>query len=313
MVSRLLERYTQGFVVVVILFALFGWFVPGLFSLLVPHIKLGLGIIMFAMGMTLEPRDFSRVAKMPRAIGVGISAQFVVMPLAALALTQIVELNSELALGFIILGACPGGTASNVVAYLARADVALSVTMTAISTLLAVVLTPLWTQALGASYLPVDGRAMLITIAQIVFAPVISGFLIRLWLKNRVAPALAVFPAISVTLIGLIVAAVVAVQRDAVATSGALVIVLAIVHNTIGLSLGYGLAWGARLPVAARRTIAIEVGMQNSGLGMALASQHFAGTAASVPSAVFSVLHNISGSALASWWRSRTELDTINE
>lgn len=311
MISRAIQRYTEAFVFVVVAFAVLGWFFPEAFRPLATYIRAGLGAIMFGMGMTLQTEDFQRVIRMPRAVGVGIAAQFIVMPIAAYAIAAAAQLDPALAMGFIILGACPGGTASNVVAYLAKADVALSVTMTAVSTVAAVFMTPMWISWMGGQYLPVDAWAMLWSVATIVLLPVAGGFIVRLVLNKLATRMLAVFPSISVTAVGIIVAIIVALQREAIAQSGAIIIMLALCHNVLGITIGYGIGWMAQLPVTARRTIAIEVGMQNSGLGMVLANTHFAGTAASVPSAVFSVIHNITGSGLASWWSTHLPKPTL--
>ena len=209
-------------------------------------------------------------------------------------------------MGFIILGSCPGGTASNVVAYLARADVALSVTMTACSTLLAIVLTPLLVGVLGGQFLPVDRWALFLSVVKIVLVPVPAGLVVRYWLRERVQGVLAVFPAISVLFIVLIIACIIALSgeslKDALGTVG----VVVVLHNGFGLALGYGLATLFRLPTSVRRTVAIEVGMQNSGLGVALAAKHFTDVLVALPASIFSVVHNLTGSALASIWRARS-------
>ena len=206
-------------------------------------------------------------------------------------------------MGFIILGSCPGGTASNVVVYLAGADVALSVTMTATSTLLAVWLTPALILLLGGQLLPVDFSALLRSVLQIVLLPVLLGFAVRHWLGGQVRRVIEVFPAISVLVIVLIVACIVALSRDRLADALGVVGALVVLHNGLGLGLGYLLAMLFGLPRSARRTIAIEVGMQNSGLGVALAQQHFVAALVALPASVFSVVHNLGGSLLASLWR----------
>jgi len=267
-----------------------------------PYIVPGLGLIMFGMGITLTPKDFLRVAAMKRAVGCGVLGQFLLMPLLALALVKGFRLNDELAMGFIILGACPGGTASNVIAYLAKADMALSVTMTACSTILGIVLTPLIIQWLGGEYLPVDGTAMLWSVVKIVLFPVAAGLAVRGALKERATGALEWFPAISVLVIVLIIATVVALSREKLPEVLGLLGIVVLAHNMLGLAAGYGLATLFRLPRTARRTVAIEVGMQNSGLGVALASTHFTSAMVALPSSLFSIVHNLTGSALAQMW-----------
>ena len=302
----LLDRFTRGFVLWAILFSAIAYALPGVFAPLKPGIVPGLGLIMFGMGMTLVPADFSRVAKMPRAVGCGILGQFLIMPVAARLLAETFGLDDATAMGFVILGSCPGGTASNVIAYLARADVALSVTMTACSTVLAVALTPLLVWTLGGEYLPVDPAELFWSVTKIMLIPVTPGIAVRQWLGDRLRTVLAVFPAISVTVIVLIIACIVALSGEKIASAFGILGVLVFVHNGLGLGMGYGLATLFRLPEAARRTVAIEVGMQNSGLGVILATTHFNAVVA-LPSSLFSVAHNVTGSALASWWSRDTD------
>lgn len=286
----------------VILFSLAAYLIPTPFAALKPGIVPGLGLIMFGMGMTLTPADFVRVVKMPRAVLCGIIGQFGVMPLIAYLLAKTFRLEPELAMGFVILGACPGGTASNVIAFLAKADVALSVTMTACSTLIAVFLTPALVRLYGGEFLDVDAFALFKSVLYVVLLPVSGGLLARSVLKKRSERILEFFPALSILVIVLVIATIVALSRDKIAEMGMLLGVFVLVHNTAGLAIGYGLATAFRLPLAARRTVAIEVGMQNSGLGVALANAHYS-AAAALPSSIFSVVHNLTGSALATVWQ----------
>lgn len=301
--QRALGIFTQFFVVWVALFSAAAYLFPTPFAMLKPGIVPGLGLIMFGMGMTLTPGDFARVVRMPRAVGCGVIGQFVIMPLVAMSLVKAAGLRPELAMGFIILGCCPGGTASNVVAYLARADVALSVTMTACSTLAAIVLTPLLTGWLGGQFLPVDRWGLFLDVVKMVLLPVALGMGLRIWLGEKLKGVLAVFPAISVLVIVLIIACVVALTKDRLSQAVGLVGVLVLAQNGLGLGLGYLSAWAVRLPPQARRTVAIEVGMQNSGLGVALATAHFASHLVALPAAVFSVIHNVTGALLATLWQ----------
>lgn len=299
---RLAQGWVNLFVLWVILASLAAYWWPAPFAALSPGIVPGLGIIMFGMGMTLNVRDFTRVLKQPLAVLCGIAAQFLVMPLLALGLARLFHLNDQLAIGFVILGCCPGGTASNVICFLAKADVALSVTLTACSTVLATFLTPLLVFSLGGTYLPVDPWALLWSICTIVLFPVTAGLLVHWKFPHRFNRVTEFFPAVSVAIIVLVIAAIMAKAHGQLRASLGPVALLVILHNSLGLLLGYAMASLLGLPEKTRRTISIEVGMQNSGLGVALASAHFSPLAA-LPASLFSVAHNLSGSLLASYWR----------
>lgn len=269
-----------------------------------PFVNPLLGLVMFTMGLTLRPADFALVVRRPLPVVLGVMAQYVIMPLCAVLVVSLLGLPSELAAGVILVGCAPGGTASNVVSYLARGDVALSVAMTSVSTLLAPLLTPLLTLWLAGRYMPLDGAGMARTIVTIVLLPVIAGIIVRLLLAPLAEALLPVLPWLSVAAISIIVAIVVSGSADAMLSAGALVLVAVIAHNLLGTALGYGAATLARLPVAARRTTGIEVGMQNSGLAAGLAAQYMDPLSA-LPGAVFSVWHNVSGALFAAWCRRR--------
>ncbi|MBM6980054.1 MAG: bile acid:sodium symporter family protein [Actinomyces succiniciruminis] len=263
-----------------------------------------LGIIMFGMGLTLTVPDFALVVRRPLPVLVGVAAQFVVMPLIAWTLTRIFQLDPALAAGVILVGCAPGGTSSNVISYLSRGDVALSVTMTSISTLLAPLLTPLLTQWLAGQYMPVDAGSMAMSIVKIVLVPVIGGLLIRAFLGRFVEPLLPAMPWISVLGICYVVIAVVSGSADKIASAGALVLLVVALHNCLGYLLGYGIGRVTSRDEKASRTTAIEVGMQNSGLAAGLAAQYFTAEAA-LPGAVFSIWHNLSGAVVAALFRRR--------
>ncbi|MFP6585045.1 MAG: bile acid:sodium symporter family protein [Candidatus Hydrogenedentota bacterium] len=307
--SRWVTRWTNGFVLWVILFSIAAYLIPESFTQLLPGIVPGLGVIMFGMGMTLVPEDLLRVSRMKRAVSCGVLGQFLLMPLLAFAIARVFRLSDEIAMGFIILGSCPGGTVSNVIAYLAKADVALSVTMTTCSTVLGVLLTPLLISTLGGEYLEVNATAMLLSVVKIVLIPVTAGFAIRYWFTDKVRRFLDVFPAISMLIIVLIIATIVALSKDKLPEVIGLLGVLVVVHNLLGMLAGYGLATLFRLPEAARRTVAIEVGMQNSGLGVTLATTHFASPLVALPSSLFSIVHNLTGSSLATYWARTSDSD----
>ena len=262
-----------------------------------------LGLIMFGMGLTLSPTDFRIVASRPRDVLLGCLAQFTVMPLVALALTRIFALPEELALGVILVGCCPGGTASNVITYLAKGDLALSVGMTAVSTLLAPLLTPLLVWLLAGTMVDVDTFGMLQSILYVVIAPIVAGLLCQKFLPNFTKNVVAYLPAFSSVMIALVVAIVVSHSADRLLMGGMMVVVVVMLHNVCGLALGYLVGRILHLPHAKSVAISIEVGMQNSGLASSLAVLHFAAfPLATIPGAIFSVWHNISGALVAKWY-----------
>jgi BASS family bile acid:Na+ symporter len=277
---------------------------PAPFAAAQPAVLPLLGLVMLGMGLTLTPADFRGVLAMPRLVMTGVALQYTVMPLGAVAVSRLLALPPEQALGMVLVGAASGGTASNVITYLARGNVPLSVTMTAVSTLLAVALTPAWTLALAGRAMPVPLAGLVQTVAFVAVGPVLAGMLLRRLLGGRAARLAAAFPAISVAAICLIIAIIVGLNAARLATVGPLLALAVVLHNGLGLAAGYALArlLGARVREA--RTIAIEVGMQNSGLAVALALKFFTPVAA-LPGAVFSLWHNLSGAALAAWWSGR--------
>ena len=265
-----------------------------------------LALIMLGMGMTLEGKDFAVVARRPWPLLAGVAAQYVVMPGLAWLIATLLDLPTALAAGLILVGAAPGGTASNVMVFLSRGDTALSVAMTSVSTLLAPVLTPLLVLALAGQMLPVDAAGLFVSIVQIVLVPVILGLLLRRFLPGLVEGLVDVMPLVSVVGITAVVMAVVAASAETIYSVGLLVVVAVVLHNVLGLAGGYGLARLFGLDEASKRAISIEVGMQNSGLAAALATVHF-NPAAALPAAIFSVWHNVSGSLLATYWARKTE------
>lgn len=293
-----------AFPVLIIVGGLVGYLAAGPVSSAAPAVNPLLGVVMFTMGLTLRPADFALVVRRPLPVILGVAAQYVIMPLTALLVVTALGLPAELAAGVILVACAPGGTASNVVSYLARGDVALSVTMTSISTLLAPLLTPLLTLWLAGKYMPLDGAGMAQTIATIVLLPVIAGVLFRLLLARVTEALLPVLPWLSVLAISVIVAIVVSGSAESMLSAGLLVLVAVVIHNVLGMALGYGAAAAFGLPVPVRRTTGIEVGMQNSGLAAGLATQYMDPLSA-LPGAVFSVWHNVSGALFATFCRAR--------
>lgn len=295
---------TLGFPLLVIAGGVIGFAAPGVVELISGWTTWLLGIVMFGMGLTLTGNDFVYVAKKPLPVVIGVIAQFVIMPLAAVLLTWMLRLPPEIAAGVILVGCAPGGTSSNVVSYLARGDVALSVTMTSMSTLLAPIFTPLLTLWLAGEHMDVSAGPMALSIVKMVIVPVGLGLLVRLLAPRFVAAVLPALPWVSVIAIATIVAIVVSGSRDKLAQAGLIVLLVVILHNAIGYALGYLTGRMTGQPEESTRTMAVEVGMQNSGMAATLAASYLSPLAA-LPGAVFSVWHNISGAILALIFRAR--------
>ena len=242
-------------------------------------------------------------------------AQFMLMPGLAYLLCQLFQLPPEIAIGVILVGCCPGGTASNVITYMAKGNTALSVACTSVSTILAPILTPAVFYLLASQWIEINAMSMLGSILQVVLFPIILGLIVRSVLKQKVETYIQVMPLISVLAIVAIVAAIIAGSKTQILESGLLILAVVALHNGLGYLLGFGASWLFKLPYADSKAIAIEVGMQNSGLGVALAAVHFAASPiTAVPSAIFSLWHNISGPALATYWASKanpTKTDPI--
>lgn len=307
-------RFTQfvqkTFALWVVLFAGIAMLAPEAFVWLKTYITWMLGIIMFGMGMTMTVNDFKGVLQSPKAVFIGVLAQFIVMPSLAYLLCKLFQLPAEIAVGVILVGCCPGGTASNVITYMAKGNTALSVACTSVSTLLAPILTPAIFYLLASQWLQIDAASMFMSILQVVLFPIILGLIVRSLLKQKVEQYIQVMPLISVVAIVAIVAAIIAGSKAAILQSGALILAVVILHNGLGYLLGFWASRFFQLPYADCKAVAIEVGMQNSGLGVALAAVHFAASpVTAVPSAIFSLWHNISGPALATYWASKTTED----
>lgn len=290
----------------VLLFAVVAFFLPQWFIGLKPAIVPLLGVVMFGMGLTLKVDDFAEVARHPWRVALGVVAHFVIMPGVAWLLCQVFHLPAEIAVGVILVGCCPSGTASNVMTWLAKGDLALSVAIAAVTTLLAPLLTPALIWLLASAWLPVSFADLFWSILKVVLLPIVLGVVAQRLLGERTRIAVDVLPLVSVVSIVLIVSAVVAASQAKIAESGLLIMAVVILHNSFGFLLGYFTGKVFKLPLAQRKSLALEVGMQNSGLGAALASAHFSPLAA-VPSALFSVWHNISGALLATWFRRMDE------
>ena len=263
-------------------------------------INMLLGVVMFGMGLATKLEDFKVVFSRPRDIAIGCVAQFTIMPALAWMLARLFGLDEALTVGVILVGCCPGGTASNVITYLAKGDLALSVGMTGVSTLLAPFLTPALTLLLAGKTVDVDAVGMFIGILWVVIMPICLGLIVKKLFPKTTERAIRFMPIVSSVTIAVILALVLSANASRLATGGIAVLLVVILHNVCGLALGYLIATALRLAEPKRRALCIEVGMQNSGLAASLAAVHFAAyPMAAVPGAIFSVWHNISGAIVA--------------
>lgn len=287
--------------VIVLLTAVAALIFPSFFNVVSPKsINYLLGLVMFGMGLTLNARDFEVVFSRPKDVIIGCLAQFLIMPALAWLLARAFMLDDALALGVVLVGCCPGGTASNVITYLSKGDLALSVGMTSVSTLLAPLLTPILTWLLAGKDVNVDVVNMFMSILWVIIMPIALGLIIKRLMPKITAQAVDFLPAFSSIAIAFIVAIVISANASKLLTGGHLVIAVVVLHNICGLSLGYLVSLLAGMPMAKRKALAIEVGMQNSGLASSLAATHFAMyPMATIPGAIFSVWHNISGAIMA--------------
>ncbi|AKB80779.1 Sodium-dependent transporter [Methanosarcina barkeri 3] len=301
MYQKMLQKFTALFPLWAVLLSVVAYFYPEYFAphqgLIVPFLSL----IMLGMGITLSVDSFLAVLKRPSVVLLGTLMQYTIMPLAAWIVCQVLKLPPDLAAGVILLGCCPGGTASNVISYLAKADVALSIVLTSVSTLIAFLATPFLTWVFIGQTVDVDVMGMLISVVNVVIVPVVLGLAINYFFEKRINAVREVFPAISAAAIVIIIAVIIGTNSANLGKSGPLVLLAVILHNGLGLAGGYGVSKALRLSETEARTIAIEVGMQNSGLSVALAIKHFTATAA-LPGAIFSIWHNLSGAFLAGHW-----------
>ncbi len=262
-------------------------------------------VIMLGMGATLSIADFARALKMPKAVLAGMVLQFTVMPLLGWAIAESVGFPAEIAAGIVLIGSCSGGVASNVMAFLAKGNVALSVTMTACSTMAAPLMTPLAMQVLAGRYIAIDFLDMMWAIVELIILPVGLGLVCNRLLSGRRKILDRALPTVSMASICFILAIIAAASRDDLLTSGAALLAAALVHNVAGYGLGYFAAGLCRLNETDRRTVAFEVGMQNGGMAVGLATNVLKSSAAALAPGIFGTLMNVTGSALASWWRGK--------
>ena len=296
-ISAFITQYMSLLVVIVAAVALIE---PWTFMWAVPNITLLLGVIMFGMGMTLRIDDFKLILQRPTDVLFGVLAQFTVMPLLAWGLAKSFGLPMDLAIGVILVGTCPGGTSSNIMTYLSGGDVALSVSMTMTTTLLAPIVTPLMTWWLAGEWIEIPLGGMMLSIFKVVIFPVAMGLILNTFFERRVRQVAKVLPALSVLAVVSVAGGAVAVSSQRILEAGSMIMSVVICHNLLGYGMGYFVAKARRMDLAKVKAISIEVGMQNSGLATSLALLHF-GAAAAIPGALFSVWHNISGSLMANF------------
>lgn len=303
--TRFSEFLGKYFVVLVVLVAIAALIFPTPFLVLVKTkflgqslVTIGLGIIMFIMGITMDEKDFKVILTNPKDIFIGCLAQFTIMPLIAFVLAKVLNLPSELAVGLVLLGTCPGGSASNVMTYLAKGDVALSVGMTTVSTLLAPILTPILTYFLAGQWVKIDIIVMVLDIFKVVIIPIFLGLVLHKLFKEKILKISKFLVVIPILTILMVMAMCVAPNRVNLINSGMILIVAVCVHNWLGFALGYMAGSLTRMNEAKKKALAIEVGLQNSGLAVGLSAQ-FGNPLCALPAAIATVIHQVSGSFIA--------------
>lgn len=302
-----ISKFVGGtFSIWVILFAVFGFFAPEAFVGGKGYISFLLGVIMFGMGLTLSSEDFREVFRRPVDVLIGVIGHYLIMPSLAFILAIVLQLPPDIAVGVILVGCCPSGTASNVMTYLSKGDVALGVSIAAVSTLIAPLATPALISLLAGQWMNINTESLFMDIVTVVIVPIVLGVIVKALFQKQAAASAKALPLISTIAIVLIVAIVVAINKGKIVETGLMIFAVVILHNVLGYLLGYGFAKLFGLNLAKRKAVTLETGMQNSGLGAALAAAHFNPLAA-VPSAIFSVWHNISGSVLATWFAKKEE------
>jgi len=307
MLQKTLKVYTKFFAVWVILFGIVAYIFPRPFVALKPGMDWFFALTMFGIGAVLEVEDFKRIAKKPIVVLIGSAAQFSIMPLGAFALAKLFRLPPEIAVGLILTGSAPGAMSSNVMSYIAKADTAYSVSLTTVSTLLCPLLTPGMTFVLAGSALPVPVLKMVLSVMKMVIVPLFIGFGVRHYFRDKIQKVLAIFPAISVTFIIFICSLVIALNKNYLAQVTLLILAAGVILNIYGMLAGYGVGAIFRMEIRRRRTLAIEIGMQNAGLGTVLALKHF-GEKAAMPAAIFVFICIITASIMAERWQKKANV-----
>ena len=306
-VNAIISKYMALLVVIVAVLALKE---PITFLWAAPNITLLLGVAMFGMGMTLRVNDFKLILNRPTDVLLGVLAQFTIMPLLAWCLAKGFGLPTELAIGVILVGTCPGGTSSNIMTYLSRGDVALSVSMTITTTLLAPVVTPILTWWLAGEWIEIPLVSMMLSILKVVIFPIAMGLILNTLFEQRIQKIVKIFPMFSILAVVSVAGGAVASSSQRILEAGHIIMLAVIIHNMLGYAIGFLIAKMCRMDLAKAKAVSIEVGMQNSGLATSLAMLHF-GAATAIPGALFSVWHNISGSLMANFLATRNQKNYV--
>ncbi|MCR8979740.1 bile acid:sodium symporter family protein [Brevibacillus laterosporus] len=310
-VERISSFAGKTFTVWVLLFSVIAYVYPEHFTWIGAYVIPLLGIVMFGMGLTISASDFKEVFRRPKDVALGVIGHYLVMPLLAFLLAYFLELPPGIAVGVILVGCCPSGTASNVMVFLSRGDVALAVAIASVSTLLAPVVTPFLILLLASKWVDINIWSLFYSIIQVVIIPLALGLFVKKYFGKQAAASVKALPLVSVVAIVMIICGVVAGNQAKLASAGLIIFAVVVLHNVLGFLLGFLFARLCGMDLAKQKAVAMEVGMQNSGLGVAIATAHFSPLAA-VPSAIFSVWHNISGSVLASIFSRMKEKNEVN-
>ncbi|SEJ86324.1 bile acid:Na+ symporter, BASS family [Propionispira arboris] len=308
MINNIAGIITRLFPLWVIVFAVAAFLFPEPFKPFAGSISYLLGLIMLGMGLTMTLGDFKLVLTRPKDVAYGVLLRYLVMPTVAFCVAKVLDLPPLLAAGLILVGACPSGTASNVMTFIAKGDTALSVTISSVNTLLAPIVTPFIFLWLAGTLIPIQADALLIDILKIVLFPIVLGLLLRTFCYSFVKQIMTLIPLISVVAIIAIITIVVALSAAKLVTIAAIAFVAVALHNGFGLSLGYGISRLVGMPHKKAKAVSFEIGMENSGLAVALAIAHLDPVAA-IPGVIFSVWHNFTGSLLAGYWGAKDEIE----
>ena len=300
-ISRISDKITQNIGLIIVIFSVIAYFVPDYFSWMTNYTTIFLALAMFGMGTSIDSDSFKEILKNPKDVFIGSLAQFTIMPLIAWVLAIAFNVNKDIALGIILVGSCPGGTASNVITHIAGGNVSMSVSMTILSTLLAPIVTPFLVYLLAGRWVEVSIFAMFKSVVTVILIPVLMGIFAKKLSPEKMEKSKSIFPLISSLAIILIISGIIGANSEKIAKSGLIVLLIVMIHNALGLLLGLGVSKLFKMDYDKQTALSIEVGMQNSGLAIQLATANFAlNPLATLPGAIFSIWHNISGSIFAS-------------